>query len=162
MTHLRIWLTCAALGAAAGAHAQGTGTVWKCIEGDGRAHYTNIKKETDGKNCTVVTKEVSVVPGGTVPRAAAAASPSDFPKVPRETQKARDDSRKKILEDELAAEEKSLADARAKLSEEESVRFGDEKNYQRVLDRLKPYQDDVERHERNVAALQKELANVKQ
>ena len=41
------------------------------------------------------------------------------------------------------------------------MRFGDEKNYQRVLDRLKPYQDDVERHERNVAALQKELSNVR-
>lgn len=160
MTQYKIWLTCAALCAAAGAHAQGT--VWKCMEGDGRAHYTNIKKETDGKNCTVVTKEVSVVPGGTPQRSApVAGSPSDFPKVNRDTQKARDDSRRKILEDELANEEKSLADARAKLSEEESVRFGDEKNYQRVLDRLKPYQDDVERHERNVAALKKELSNVK-
>ena len=36
---------------AAGAHAQaiGTGTVWKCMEQDNRAHYTNIKKETEGK-----------------------------------------------------------------------------------------------------------------
>ncbi len=37
------------------------------------------------------------------------------------------------------------------------MRHGDERNYQRVLDRLKPFQEAVERHERNVAALKKEL-----
>jgi len=41
------------------------------------------------------------------------------------------------------------------------VRSGDEKNYQRVLDRVQPYKDAVERHERNVSALRKELANLK-
>jgi hypothetical protein len=144
------------------------GTVWKCSDSDGRAHYTNIKKDTEGKSCQVVTKEVSVVPAppaGTqsANRSAAAqtATPPNFPRVDRETQKSRDDSRRRILEDELATEEKGLADAKAKLTEQESVRFGDEKNYQRVLDRLKPYQDAVERHERNVAALRRELASLR-
>jgi hypothetical protein len=41
------------------------------------------------------------------------------------------------------------------------VRYGDEQNYQRVLDRLKPFQDAVERHERNIAALRKELASLR-
>src|SRR5262245_20804570 len=142
MAQLRVWLACAALGAAGLAHAQGT--VWKCIEGDGRAHYTNIKRETDGKNCTVVTKEVSVVPGAPQRAAPAAGAASDYPKVDRQTQRSRDDNRRKILEDELAQEQKSLADARAKLTEEQSMRYGDEKNYQRVLDRLKPFQDEVD------------------
>lgn len=133
--------------------------VWRCVE-DGRSHYTNVKRETEGKNCTIVSREVSVVspPAG---KAAATPTPSTFPKVDRDTQKARDDNRRKILEDELAAEEKQLADARAKLAEEESVRYGDEKNYQRVLDRLKPYQEAVERHERNVSALKRELASLR-
>jgi hypothetical protein len=151
-------------------------TVWRCSEGDGRQHYTNIKKETEGKNCQVVTKEVSVVPapaaagtrypvpGPVAPQGTAATAtttPPGFPRVDRDTQRARDESRRKILQDELATEEKSLADARAKLTEQESVRHGDERNYQRVLDRLKPYQEAVERHERNVAALRKEILAIR-
>lgn len=160
MTHARVLAAIAAFAAACGAHAQGTGTVWKCVEPDGRAHYTNIKKETDGKNCTVVTKEVSVVPAGPQQRPAAS-SPANFPKVDRDTQKARDENRRRILEEELATEEKSLVDAKAKLAEQEAVRQGDEKNYQRVLDRLKPFQEAVERHERNVSALKRELAGIR-
>lgn len=137
----------------------GGSTVWKCLEQDGRAHYTNIKKETEGKQqCTVVTKEVSVVSG---PAPKPAATPPNFPRVDRDTQKARDDGRRRILEDELSTEEKGLTDARTKLTEQESVRQGDEKNYQRVLDRLKPYQDAVERHERNVSALKREMSNLR-
>ncbi len=159
----------AALAFAPGVYAQGT--VWRCTEADGRAHYTNIKKETEGKTCQVVTREVSVVSGNPLaapPAAtrgtgsqAAVATPPGFPRVDRETQRSRDDSRRKILEDELATEEKGLVDAKTKLTEQESVRLGDEKNYQRVLDRLKPYQDAVERHERNVAALKREMSNTK-
>ena len=151
------------------AHAQGT--VWRCAEADGRPHYTNIKKDTEGKSCVVVTKEVSVVSGlarGSTPAAtrapgtqAATATPPNFPRVDRDTQRARDDNRRKILEDELATEERSLVDAKAKLTEQESVRHGDERNYQRVLDRLKPYQEAVELHERNVSAIRRELANLK-
>src|SRR5262245_25334665 len=156
-------LACAALTVAGTGYAQqGGGTVWRCVEQDGRAHYTNIKKETDGKQCTVVTREVSVV---TAPapqqRAAATRTPTDFPKVDRDTQRSRDDGRRKILEDELNTEEKGLSDAKAKLAEQESIRNGDEKNYQRVLDRLKPYQDAVDRAERNVAALKRELSSLK-
>jgi len=157
------WLACAAIAAAGGAYAQqqGTGTVWRCTEPDNRAHYTNIKKETEGKQCVVVTREVSVVsapPQVQAPRAAATPTPPGFPRVDKDTQKSRDDGRRKILEDELSTEEKGLSDAKAKLAEQEGIRNADEKNYQRVLDRLKPYQDAVERHERNVSALKRELA----
>ena len=154
------WLACVALTAAGSAYAQqqGTGTVWRCTEQDGKAHYTNIKKETDGKQCTVVTREVSVVSAPPQQRAAATPTPANFPRVDKDTQRSRDDGRRKILEDELTTEEKGLSDAKAKLAEQESIRNGDEKNYQRVLDRLKPYQDAVDRHERNVSALKRELS----
>ena len=77
------------------------------------------------------------------------------------TQRNRDDARRRILEDELSGEEKALAQAKAELTRQESIRTGDERNYQRVLDRLQKYKDEVERHEKNVAALRKELNNVK-
>jgi hypothetical protein len=162
MEHATRWLACAALTVAGSAYAQsqGTGTVWRCTEADHKAHYTNIKKETEGKQCTVVTREVSVVagPAPQPQRAAATPTPPNFPRVDKDTQRSRDDGRRRILEDELFTEEKGLSDARAKLAEQESIRNGDEKNYQRVLDRLKPYQEAVERHERNVSALKRELA----
>ncbi len=162
MAYATRWLACAAFTVAGSAYAQqGAGTVWKCVEQDGGAHYTNIKKETDGKQCTVVTKEVSVSGPPPQQRAAATPTPTNFPKVDKDTQKARDDGRRRILEDELSTEEKGLSDAKAKLAEQEAVRLGDEKNYQRVLDRLKPYQDAVERHERNVAALKREIATLR-
>ena len=53
-----------------------------------------------------------------------------------------------------------LSDSRKKLAEQEAIRGGDEKNYARVLERLKPYQDTVEVHEKNVEALKRELGNL--
>ena len=53
-----------------------------------------------------------------------------------------------------------LSDARKKLSEQEAIRSGNEQNYAKVLERLKPYQDTVEVHEKNVEALKRELGNL--
>lgn len=144
------------------AHAQNT--VYKCIDADGKSSYTNVQRDAQNRNCTVVSKEISVIqapkPAAAAPGASSSSS-AGFPKVDKDTQKARDDNRRKILEDELAAEEKNLATARAKLAEQENVRYGDEKNYQRVIDRLQPFKDAVESHEKNINALKKELANLK-
>ena len=139
--------------------AFGQGIVWRCLE-DGHAHYTNIKKETEGRECAVVSREVSIVHSRPAAAPKPAARPANFPRVDPETQRVRDETRRQILESELLAEEKSLADARAKLATEESIRNGNERNYQKVLDRLQPYQETVERHERNVMALQQELTRL--
>ena len=158
--------------------AQSNGTVYRCTDEQGRAQYTNVRADTDGRKCTVVTREVSVVPIPGAPRPAAGAprppatstaavSPgaagapaagSGYPRVDPSTQRARDGGRRRILEDELATEQRSLDHAKQELSTQEGQRNGDERNYQKVLERLKPYQDAVERHERNVAALQQELS----
>ena len=142
--------------------APARGDTFKCIDANGRATYTNMKEETKGKNCSVVMREISVVPAVPPARSAAAnPSPAGFPKVDPATQKNRDGARRRILEEELGGEEKSLAQAKTELTEQESIRTGDEKNYQRVLDRLQKYKDEVERHEKNVEALKKELSNAK-
>ena len=64
------------------------------------------------------------------------------------------------LDNELAQEQAMLSDARKKLTEQEGIRTGDEKNYARVLERLKPYQDTVEVHQKNVEALKREIGNL--
>lgn len=135
---------------------------FKCVDAMGRATYTNIKEETKGKKCTLVMREISVVPAVRPQRPAKATpTPQNFPKVDPATQKSRDNGRRRILEEELSGEQKALVKAREELARQESIRTGNERNYQRVLDRLQPYKDDVERHEKNIAALKKELDNVK-
>lgn len=138
------------------------GDTYKCMDANGRATYTNMKDEIKGKNCTVVMREISVVPATPARRPAATSpSPAGFPKVDASTQKDRDGARRRILEEELSGEEKALAQAKAELTAQEAIRTGDEKNYQRVLDRLQKYKDEVERHQKNVEALKKELSNTK-
>jgi len=124
-----------------------------------------MKEETKGKNCSLVMREISIVPAGPAAPAArapaASPSPAGFPKVDPATQKSRDGARRRILEEELSTEEKALVQAKAELTEQEGIRTGDERNYQRVLDRLQQYKDEVERHEKNITALKKELSNGK-
>jgi hypothetical protein len=142
--------------------APARGDTFKCVDANGRATYTNMKEEIKGKNCSVVMREISVVPAVPPARSAAAnPSPAGFPKVDPATQKNRDGARRRILEEELSGEEKALAQAKTELTEQESIRTGGEKNYQRVLDRLQKYKDEVERHQKNVEALKKELSNAK-
>lgn len=136
---------------------------FKCLDANGRATYTNVKEEAKGKNCTIVMREISVVPAAPPARAAAASpSPAGFPKVDPATQKSRDSARRRILEDELAGEDKALTQAKSELGEQEKLRTGAEiRNYQLLQDRLQKYKDEVQRHEKNVEALRKELNNAR-
>ncbi|MDR2239625.1 MAG: DUF4124 domain-containing protein [Zoogloeaceae bacterium] len=130
--------------------------VYKCVDEDGHVTYTNAKPAAKSK-CAVLSNDqrVSTVPGRATP------PPADFPKVDKDTQKTRDNDRRKILEQELDTEQKGLAQAEKELAEQEAIRNGNEQNYQRVLDRLQPYKDRVELHTRNIEALKKEIGNLK-
>lgn len=167
--------------------AAAQGTVYRCLDENQRPQYTNVKADTEGKKCTVVTREVSVVPPSqpipvqppaAVPRVSvptpaptstmqagsvqpASAAAATFPRIDQNTQRLRDDSRRRILEDELALEERSLNRARQELVDQQQLSqraaaanmpgFG--------ADRVRPLQEAVDRHERNIAALKKELGN---
>jgi septal ring factor EnvC (AmiA/AmiB activator) len=130
-------------------------TLWNCKDANGRTTLTNQKSDTTGKDCRIVQQErVTVVPATKVK------SPASFP---RETPADRASSKAKqkdTIEKELSQEEAMLADARKKLAEQEAIRTGDEKNYAKVIERLRPYKDTVEVHEKNVEALKRELTNL--
>jgi len=135
--------------------------IYKCLDPNGRPLYTNEKKDTAGKKCELVSREVTVVPALKPPPAAPKAGPSGFPKetpTERATAKGR---QREILEQELATEQRLLAEAKQKLAEQETQRNGDERNYAKVLERLQPYKDSVETHEKNVEALRRELGNAR-
>lgn len=152
----------AALLALVGAGAAlGQSATYRCVGDNGRSTYTNVKEEMSGKKCTVVSREVSVVPAPPAQPGRAGAALGQGGRVDSNTQRSRDETRRKILQEELDTAERRLAEATQKLAEQESIRSGDEKNYQRVLDRLKPYKEEVARQEQNVASLKRELSNLR-
>src|SRR5581483_11089914 len=110
--------------------AQAQGEIYRCPDSAGRPTYTNVKRDTVGKNCTMVTREVSVVPATPVAR------PSIIPAKATGALLSRDKSRRKILENELESEQRLLADARSKFA-----------------------QDSVELHRKNIEQLLHELGN---
>jgi hypothetical protein len=89
-------------------------------------------------------------------------SPAGFPKVDAQTQKGRDDMRRKVLADELAAEEKLLADARITYANGAPVPLGEEQaNADKYRERIARLRQSVQLHERNIEALKKELGNMR-
>ena len=146
------------IGVALVATGSASADVFKCTDPiSGKVTYTNTK--TGEKGCTTLQKEQSVT---TVPAPAPRkATPSDFPRVDDNTQRSRDNDRRKILDSELESETQALAEAKKALADQEATRNGDERNYAKVLERLKPFQEQVELHERNIDAIKTEIGRLK-
>lgn len=139
--------------------------IYKCTDADGRVTYTNDRSLARGCVRLESNQAVSTIPAPSrSPSAAPAApkaTPGSFPRVSPSDQRNRDDARRQVLEGELATEEQSLAEAEKALAEQESIRLGDERNYQKVLDRVQPYKDKVELHKRNIDALRREISGLR-
>lgn len=140
--------------------------IYQCIDSNGNRSFTDDKREAAAAGCKAMNlPPLSNVPApprpGVKSGAQNSAAPGGFPKVDPNTQQQRDEARRKILEQELATEQKLLDQARQNLSEQEAIRLGSERNYQRVLDRLEPYKKKVALHESNIANLRKELSALK-
>lgn len=129
-------------------------TIYKCVDASGGTVISNSRVE---KNCKAIsTGPENAVPAPPKARPAGAAanpSPSGFPRVQEDTQKARDGDRRHILEQELAGEHRHLEQARKDLSEQQAAGAS--------ADRAAPYRDRVGQHERNIQAIQKELGNLR-
>lgn len=88
--------------------------------------------------------------------------PIDFPSVDSGTQQNRDASRKQILQDELNSEQALLNQAQKKLDEQAKIRLPDEQNnIQKYNQRIGSLKLQVTAHQKNVAALSKELSRIK-
>jgi hypothetical protein len=135
-------------------------TLYKCTDEAGVVLYTNQKGAA--KNCTVLSREQPISTFS-----APKTKPSDFPRVNPGEQRARDNDRRAILDQELANEQKLLDGAKKALSEQESTFLPGERNVgggingAKVETRVQPYRDAVQLHERNIEALNKEIANLR-
>ncbi len=134
-------------------------TIYRCTDANGGTLISNSRVD---KSC----KAVPVTPDSSLPAprarqsgAAANPSPAGFPRVQEDAQKARDTDRKRILEQELAGEQRSLDQAQRELADQDSLRGRDASAS--ALDRLQPYRDRVAQHERNIIAIQKELSGLR-
>jgi hypothetical protein len=135
--------------------------IFKCKGADGHWTYTNDRNEAERQKCEVVTRQVNVAPAQKPPPPPARnARPGEFPKESPSDRASARERQRDILEKELATEQTALAKARQDLAAQEQIRSGDERNYARVLERLQPYKDSIETHEKNIEALKRELSNL--
>jgi arylsulfatase A-like enzyme len=114
-------------------------------------------------------KKLDLKPLPTMSGASQRSTPADFPKVDTQTQRSRDDTRRVILQDELATEEKLLATARENLTNIENnpesrinaagIPFRQTAEY---TEKVKAAQETVALHEQNIKALRTEILNLKQ
>jgi Domain of unknown function (DUF4124) len=154
------------LGVAVCGHAE---TIYRYLDDKGGVTYTNIPSALPKKGVEKIEVPTSPSGGAVIPPRENGAptakirpgAPTNFPKVDSETQRKRDQGRKQILEDELKAEEKLLDDAKKALTEGEGTRLGNERNYQKYLDRIQGLRDTVGLHEKNVEAIRKELSQAR-
>src|SRR5215467_10528866 len=101
----------AALLAPAIAPAQVT-EIYKCMDSGGRPLYTSDKKDTAGKKCELVSREINVVPSTKLSPRVANRSSDGFPKESAATRATAKERQRDILEKEMADEQQKLAQAR--------------------------------------------------
>jgi hypothetical protein len=124
-------------------------------------------QEARDKGCrTIEGAPITIVPA-TKLRAPAAASapgaagrPGDNNRVDPAEQRARDSDAKRILSDELRREEDRLAQLRRDFNNGEPERNGDERNYQKYLDRVAEMKAAIVRKEADIAAIKRELGKL--
>jgi hypothetical protein len=151
------------LGAWTGTPRAQSSDVYVCTGPNGVPEYRN---GSAGKGCKKLNlPEVVTVPGGRIAAPAKSAGSSagstSFPRVDSATQRSRDSERRTVLTQELQAEEAKLQGLRAEYNNGQPERQGNERNYQKYLDRTAALRDDIARSEANAASLRRELGNLK-
>ena len=156
-----------ALGLALGAAnaAEGGGVMYRCPGND----YNNTisAKEAKDRGCKTIEGAPITVIQGTKPKAAAAAGPAQpaisspaGTRVDPADQRARDSDARRILEDELRTEEQRLAALQKDYNNGEPERQGNERNYQKYLDRVTEMKAAIARKESDIAAIRRELGKL--
>ena len=140
--------------------------IYKCVDAEGRIEFTDINKR--GCKALDIPGTIAAPPShrnGAPSRASGAAPaatpPSDFPKVNGVQQRARDDDRRDILNDELRSEEAKLAELRRDYNNGEPERQGNERNFAKYQERVAQMKDNIGRAEKNIDALRREIASIK-
>lgn len=145
--------------------AQAQGTVYRCPGPP--VLYTDAlsAKEAHEKGCRTIEGTPITVVQTVKPRAGAAASAAEGARgaegrVDAGQQRARDDERRRVLQTELRQAEERLTLAQKEFNNGQGERRGDERNYQKYLDRMAELKDNIARYEADVQALKREIAKL--
>ena len=139
-------------------------TVWaetcKYVDKDGHVTYSNAPVPNARKVGCIEAPPPVKGPAATEPTKPSQETPQAGSKLPDGSQPKTSDDRRKALMEELAREQDALAKAREALAQQETIRLGGERNYARVIERMKSYQDEVAAHE-EITELRQDLANLR-
>lgn len=134
-----------------------TGEMYKCSTQSGASSYFNVPGAEGGS-----VGSGAGMSSSQPMRSSKVATPAGFPRVDPNTQKGRDDVRRKVLSEELAAEEKLLAETRALYADGAPPPLPEEKaDAEKYRVRIARLRQTVSVHEKNIEALRKELAAIK-
>jgi hypothetical protein len=160
-THVACEVVVALLACGAGLAWADAGPVYKCPGPSGVVEYTNgiSAQQAKDRGCTTIEGTPITVVSTSKPRPAGENTRStEGKKVDASEQRARDSDARKILEAELRREQAQLAELQKEYNAGEPDRRGDERNYQRYLDRVEVLKAAIDRKQSDIAALQRELA----
>lgn len=145
--------------------ASAQATVYRCPGNVYTSSADISAKEAETKGCKPLEGAPITVIQGQRPRtgnpvpAASGTRPADA-KVDPAQQRARDGDSRRILESELKKEEEKLAQLQKEYNAGEPERRGDERNYQKYLDRAAEMKAAITRKESDIAAIKRELAKL--
>ena len=124
-------------------------------------------KEASEKGCrTIEGAPITVVQspktrrGGASETAGQAAPRASDSRIDPAQQRSRDSDARRILEDELRKEEENLKAMQREYNNGEPERQGNERNYQRYLDRVAEMKANIGRKEADIAAIKRELGKL--
>ena len=141
------------------AHAE----IYKYVDENGNVTFTDVYKK--GAKRIEMPGAPATLPSAGTPspkkRASYTPSPADFPRIDAGTQQRRDDIRRQVLQDEIATERRNADEARRQLALGERLQPGERATDSTYLSRVKRLRQSVDQHEQNIAAIQRELANLK-
>ena len=158
------WVGAVLLSVAAAALGQTT-TVYRC-PGPPVLYTDQITaQQAKEKGCRTIEGAPITIVSPPRPRPVAGTSPNAGPrasdaKVDAGEQRSRDSDARKILEAELQREEAKLAELQKEFNNGEPERRGDERNYQKYLDRVEEMKAAIARKQSDLAALKRELAKL--
>lgn len=131
---------------------------------NGEIHASNLPPDKSWTviSCVDSASGPATRSSGSTSGATKAPSPAGFPRVDPETQKSRDDTRRKVLAEELASEEGLLKEARFAYADGAPTPLPEEKaDAEKYRVRIARLRQAVALHQKNIEALKKELAAVK-
>ena len=135
--------------------------VYLCTQPNGTREYRNTG---DTRGCRKLELEaISTIPStsSSSSQAKLDASGSAFPKTDSQVQKRRDQDRMQILLDEVRTEEGKLAELKKEFQNGEPERQGGERNYAKYQERVAMMKEEMQRAEKNIEALRREISQLK-